>query len=333
MTRSQRSARERVMWTLTAATLIVVAGCTDGSETPVVRAPALNDASVQPASESPSSKVVFVDVRTRSATPLPTALTTFEEANDFRRSPDGSRFVFGADVADGSSHQLFLGSIDGSDVRQITDEPLAATSGRWSPDGSRIVFLSGGFLLSRLKVIEVATGEVQRIEGVPRGVWEPSFSPDGRSILFSMATRTPQGSWRTDLWTVPVNGGTPTRLLEHGAYGAYSPDGSTIAYHRTGGGGWCGKCWWVGTGLSLTDVDSLSERPDPVGSMSAPPQAFLSTGARWSPGGLMVMHTGPSGVGGRAEIVVRDLRSGKVVRLGTGSWPTWFDDRTVVVTR
>ena len=40
-------------------------------------------------------------LRTKAVTPLPRALTTFDEATDYRRSPDGSRFVFGADVPAG----------------------------------------------------------------------------------------------------------------------------------------------------------------------------------------------------------------------------------------
>ncbi len=262
---------------LAASLAMVVSGCTSGPET--ATAPVSSAAVVVPASsvtpEAVGSNVVFVDVRTRSVTPLPSALTAFEEASDYRRSPDGEEFVFRADVEDGSSHQLFLGSIDGSDVRQLTDEPLAATGGRWSPDGSRIVFLSGGFLTSRLKVIDVASGEVERVPGVPRGVWEPSFSHDGRTILFSMATPTPRGGWRVDLWTVPVGGGSPTRLIRYGGYAAYSPDGSTIAYHRTTPqpSAFCGKCWWVEGGLSLANSDGREELGMSQGGMIAPPQA------------------------------------------------------------
>ena len=319
-----------------ASMAIVASGCTAEPESATAAPPAASSLAVaEPDPEAPSSTVVFVDVRTRAVSPLPRALTAFEEANDYRRSPDGSRFVFGADVADDSSHQLFLGSIDGSNVHQLTHESLAATSGRWSPDGSRIVFLSGGFLTSTLKTIDLTTGEVERVSGVPQGVWEPSFTPDGRSILFSMATPTPGGGWRVDLWTVPKDGGIRERLIRHGGYAAFSPDGTTIAYHRTTpqSSAFCGKCWWIASRLSITDADGREELGMSHGGMIAPPQAHAMSGARWSPDGTSLMHTGGVRVNGRAEIMVRDLRSGEVVSLGSGAWPTWFDDRTVVVTR
>jgi Tol biopolymer transport system component len=329
--------RSRILMGAVAASLaIVTSGCTAGAGAGMTTPRSTKGVAVAlSASATPASKVVFVDVRTRSVRPLPSALTAFEEASDYHRSPDGEGFVFQADVEDGSSHQLFLGSVDGSDVRQLTDEPLAATGGRWSPDGSRIVFLSGGFLTSRLKVIDVASGEVERVHGVPRGVWAPSFSPDGRSILFSMAISTPRDGWRVDMWTVPERGGTPRRLIRYGGYAAYSPDGSTIAYHRTTPqpSAFCGKCWWVEGGLSVADSDGREELGMSQGGMIAPPQAHRTSGARWSPDGSSLMHTGVTGVNGRADIVVRDLRSGEVARLGAGLWPTWFDDRTVVVTR
>jgi dipeptidyl aminopeptidase/acylaminoacyl peptidase len=223
------------MGAVTASLAIITAGCTGDTRTGTTTpSPGSSVAAAQPASEAPTSQVVFVDVRTRTVTPLPAALTAFDEASDFRRSPDGSRFLFRAAEEEGSTPQLYVGAVDGSSVRRLTDGEHSASSGRWSPDGSRVVFLSGGFLLSRLKVIEVATGDVQRVEGVERGVWEPSFSPDGRSILFSMATRAPQGSWRTDLWTVSAKGWRPDpphpawrlrRLLARWLHGRVPPDG------------------------------------------------------------------------------------------------------------
>jgi hypothetical protein len=325
--------------TMAAAFLAILAsGCTRDSGGAIAAArPSISTSSptAVPESRASSSTVVFVDVRTRSVTPLPPALTVFEDASDYRRSPDGTEFVFRADVGDGFAAQLFVGAVDGSYVRRLTDEPLAATEGRWSPDGSHVVFLSGGFMTSRLKTIDVDSGEVRRVDGVPRGAWAPSFTPDGRSIVFSMATPTPRGGWRVDLWTVPRDGGTPTRLIRYGGYAAFSPDGSTLAYHRTApqASAFCGRCWWIETRLSTADADGSEELGVSEGGMIAPPQAHLMSGARWSPDGSLLLHTGGVNIDGRADIVVRDLRTGAVIHLGSGAWPTWFDDRTVVVTR
>ena len=52
----------------------------------------------------------------------------------------------------------------------------------------------------------------------------PAISPDGQTVVFS---------YRGDLWTVPVAGGTAAPLTVHEAYDfapAWSPDGTTIAF-------------------------------------------------------------------------------------------------------
>jgi len=56
---------------------------------------------------------------------------------------------------------------------------------------------------------------------------DPALSPDGQTLAFS---------WRGDLWSVPVNGGTATHLTHHTAdelQPAFSPDGSQLAFIST----------------------------------------------------------------------------------------------------
>jgi len=54
-------------------------------------------------------------------------------------SPDGRRVAFSSM---GRQEDLFLINVDGSDLRQITDDPFKDRSPYWSPDGERILFHS-----------------------------------------------------------------------------------------------------------------------------------------------------------------------------------------------
>ncbi len=101
-------------------------------------------------------------------------------------------------------------------------------------------------------VREAVSATVARGEGnvdLPRF---PSISPDGETVVFS---------WRGDLWSVPFEGGTATRLTSHPGRdhdSAWTPDGSTIVFESDRDG--TTNLWAMspdGTGIRrLTDLDA-----------------------------------------------------------------------------
>jgi Tol biopolymer transport system component len=112
-------------------------------------------------------------------------------------SPDGSRVVFES-TRGGRQRTLFVMNADGSELRPLlpsrTDEDCAVNDrcrARWSPDGKRIAFSSDRFRHhGRIHVVN-ADGSGLRL--LVRGAedensWEvdtePSWSPDGRQIVF-----------------------------------------------------------------------------------------------------------------------------------------------------
>jgi dipeptidyl aminopeptidase/acylaminoacyl peptidase len=96
----------------------------------------------------------FVNVRTGEAVPMASSITSIPGAGNYDVSPDGTMVLFdnqGAlygPASDGPVEprllQLFVANIDGSDVRQLTDEPFGASLGSWSPDGTKVVYVGAG---------------------------------------------------------------------------------------------------------------------------------------------------------------------------------------------
>jgi TolB protein len=147
-------------------------------------------------------------------------------------SPDGEWVVY-RDSTRGinENDEIFVVRADGTDRRNITNDPANDWGPDWSPDGSMIIFNSdrdgfmAGFLVdpdgSNLRDIDVAAW-----------VEYPSFSPDGKRIAFMGAT----GS-NYELYVATLASGDVTKLTDapgHDAWPAWSPDGSTIAFtsHR-----------------------------------------------------------------------------------------------------
>ena len=87
-------------------------------------------------------------------------------------------------------------------------------------------------------VLDVATGGATQItDEAFEGAWNPTFTPDGRSLGLQLREQLPQNP---QLWIVPVTGGQSTFLVGPGegigdsGNGAISPDGSLVTF--LGGG-------------------------------------------------------------------------------------------------
>ena len=119
---------------------------------------------------------------------------------------------------------------DGSDLRQLTNDPGDDTWPALAPDG-RIAFTSdreGGF---EIWVAAADGSQPIRVTDSPADDWMPAWSPDGSSLAF-LSGRDES----VDVFVVSSAGGeavnvsrTPS-LDELITAGAWSPDGSTIVY-------------------------------------------------------------------------------------------------------
>jgi len=95
-------------------------------------------------------------------------------------SPDGTRIAF-ASSRSGITSAIYVMSADGSDVRQLTNDPGGDYTPWWSPDGSKIAFqrgVSGGGVICLVRPDGSGFAQVTLFGQTP------SWSPDSRVILF-----------------------------------------------------------------------------------------------------------------------------------------------------
>lgn len=132
---------------------------------------------------------------------------------DLKWAPDGQWFLIGRRLVKEGPASLWRYSMDGTPQKQLTFPPEGFngdTLPTFSPDGKLIAFSrnfsSGG---SDVFVIPASGGEARRITHDGQHVRGLSFSDDGKEIIYSSAR---EGSARTALWRIAVEGGTPKRL-------------------------------------------------------------------------------------------------------------------------
>jgi eukaryotic-like serine/threonine-protein kinase len=167
-------------------------------------------------------------------------------------SPDGKWMLYAA-MSEGT-HQLFVLEIATRRARKLTLSPGEKAGAIWSPDGRWIAYgsnVGGAFQLWRMPF---AGGKEEQLTTGHERMRHMFYSPDGRWIYVQPSHR--------NIYRLPASGGLAqpvTRFPESGLFieePTLSPDGRTLAYCRSNGGG----SLWLLT-LGMASADSRSTDP------------------------------------------------------------------------
>jgi Tol biopolymer transport system component len=192
---------------------------------------------------------------------------------------------------------------------------------RWSPDGERIYF-RGAFDKEENKVpilyvppaggdpVQVHVRSERRlVSRVPGGGL--NVSPDGKKIVFSAYQEPYNPKEGVDVWTIPLDGGLPTRLTNDESsegYPCWSPDGEWIAFvdhHETSEKEGFYAIYVVPAVGG--EARQITSRADSVGSGAI---AFSRDGERiafFSDGSIKTIPI----EGGESEMLVAEVKSGR----------------------
>lgn len=225
---------------------------------------------------------LFVAIRNRGGASAPqlmfTQLTADPGTESFSSvSPDGQSFVYVHGPIDyAGESDIYLRRV-GSDraINLTPNSPGADTQPAFSADGLQIAFRSersgGGIFRMRIN------GE--SVQRVTDSGYNPSWSPDGKSIAYSTISMAASPGYRAgpigEVWVVDVASGTRTRIAPADAVQPHwSPHGHRVAY------------WGIdGTTSAIYTVPSSGGEATPVpGAARTAPGEFIWNPV-WSPDG------------------------------------------------
>ena len=218
-----------------------------------------------------------------------------------------SRIAYIAETGpkDNRVKRLAVMDSDGANHRFLTLGSATALTPRYSPDYSKILYLSYVDGNPRIYVYDIGSGEQTLVTENRNPTLAPRWSPDGRHILYSMAV-----AGNTDIYRVPVNGGASERLTNTPGIdigGSYSPDGSQIVFESDRSGS---------QQIYIMNADGTGQRRlSFFGGRAATPE--------WSPRGDQIAFTH---IAGDFNVAVMSP-NGRNMRTLTNGWqdeaPTW----------
>ena len=199
----------------------------------------------------------------------PEDITRIRWVSDVQMSPDGLRVAFVvttlSEERDEYLSNIWTVAADGGAPRRLTRGDKRDAAPRWSPDGTRLAFVSErqGHKRPRLYVMPTDGGEAVRLTELAQGVGDPVWAPDGKRLAFLSRVggdETPQDEPEeprskparvittlkykmngegfvydrlTHLFVVDVDDGSVNQLTDGDANHdgpAWSPDGSLLAF-------------------------------------------------------------------------------------------------------
>jgi len=292
--------------------------------------PAIKPTPTPPAGTAPETIGYVIDLNTAEMTRLPKSIV----GGGYAVSPDGTMVAY-TSGDDAGKPQVFIASLDGTDVQQVTHDQRGAWAPDWSPDGEAVAYArwqaSSEGDVSNIFVLDLATREASQVTNekpttetcygpavgalcAPLGAGYPQFSPDGASIVYEV-----HRVGENDVRITPVTGGKSILLVGgkhdvHGMLGTLSPDGSTLA----------ASCWGseLTAGMCIAHADGTNLRVLVSGSL---------VGGKWSPDGTRIAYTNANATANKVFVV--DVATGETTFVAEGFASDWLDDHTLIIER
>lgn len=253
--------------------------------------------------------------------------------NSFAWAPDHTRLLLFASGSNRQSlfpdsNEIFVTAPNGARLINLTNNPAYDYSANWSPDGSRIAFVSDRdsgnseysfnseiYLMNAdgTGVARLTTMDPDLVRADNRANYDPHWSPDGHRIAF-----VSRRDGNEEIYVMNADGSGQTNLTNNTAWDTspvWSPDGRQLLFvstrDQTTGG--IAQIWVMNSdGSGPTELTTVSN----------------NSSANWSPDGKKIAFV--SEQDGNSEIYVMNPDGSEQTRLtrsvDTDNQPAWSPD-------
>jgi TolB protein len=148
-----------------------------------------------------------------------------------------TRIAYVTSIASGQEQPtvaLQVADADGFNPQTIVESKDPIMSPAWSPDGSRIAYVSFEGSQPSIYVQEIASGKRRKIASYPGINGAPAWSPDGSRLALTLSK-----DGNPDIYVYELQSGSLKKLTDHYAIdteASWSPDGSTLVFTSDRGG-------------------------------------------------------------------------------------------------
>jgi TolB protein len=134
------------------------------------------------------------------------------------------------------SYQLVVADADGENPHIVTQSKEPLMSPAWSPDGSKLAYVSFEDRLSTIYVQNLKSGERQRISGHAGVNQAPAWSPDGTKLALTLSSR----DGNLDVYVMDLGTEALTRITDDPGIDTepqWSKDGQSLYFTSDRAGG------------------------------------------------------------------------------------------------
>lgn len=241
-------------------------------------------------------------------------------ANDILLMVTGQSGMFNTKIvytqSEGGSKEIFESDFDGGNPVQLTHDHSIDLSPVWSPDGSRIAYVSYRDGSPKVYVMNVASRSSRMICGYSGMNITPAWRPGGNELAVALSKGGVQ-----DLYLVSASGGIVRKLGV--GFGSsisvspnWSPDGRKLAYVSNEAGG---------PQIYILDVSSGQKRRLTY-------SGKYNTSPAWSPKGDWIAYCAQGGGGFDIHVISPDGGSDHALTHGgRNEAPRWSPDGRMIV--